>query len=296
MEKRAVVLVFLTAIVSGVSIFANKFAVSGINSSVFTFLKNSMVALFLFSLILLLGELPRLRSLTKKNWLMLALVGFVGGSLPFLLYFRGLQLTSSSNASFIHKTMFVYVIVLAALFLKEKINKTVVLSALALLVGNALIIGFDHLAIGDLLIVAATMLWAIENVLSKHLLKDIPWKLVAFSRMFFGSLFILCFLALTDQLHFVGTLSSAQIGWILLTSAFLVLYTLTWYGGLSGVKVSTAASILCLGSVITTLLDHYFFMASLAWTQLIGMLLLVVGVFGTLGITKLIFAHNARWS
>jgi drug/metabolite transporter (DMT)-like permease len=255
--KKGLILVFTTAVISGFSIFINKYGVSVINPSVFTFLKNTVVALMLTSLILLIKDRRLLKSLTKKQWWLLCLIGLVGGSIPFLLFFKGLSLTGAAQGSFIHKTMFIYVAVLAVIFLKEKISKEFLIGTLLLLLGNliylkALPTSFGQ---GDLLVLLATFLWAIENVISKYALKDLPAKIVAWGRMFFGSIFILVFLLASGQAGQITTLNMTQIGWIFLTALILLGYVLTWYSGLKYVPVSTAAAILLLGSPITTLLS-----------------------------------------
>ncbi len=255
--KKGLILVFSTAIISGFSIFINKYGVSVINPSVFTFLKNTVVALMLTSLILLIKDWRLLKSLTKKQWWLLCLIGLVGGSIPFLLFFKGLSLTGAAQGSFIHKTMFIYVAVLAVIFLKEKISKKFLIGALLLLLGNliylkALPTSFGK---GDLLVLLATFLWTIENVISKYALKDLPAKIVAWGRMFFGSIFILVFLLVSGQAGQITTLNTTQTGWIFLTALILLGYVLTWYSGLKYVPVSTATAILLLGSPITTLLS-----------------------------------------
>jgi len=133
-SKAGLLLVFLTAIISGFSIFINSFGVKGFDSSVFTFSKNVVVALFLFSIIIFLKQFNELKKLNKKQWLNLIGIGLIGGSIPFLLFFKGLQMATGAAAGFIHKTIFVYVAVFALLFLKEKLTKSIFIGALLLLV------------------------------------------------------------------------------------------------------------------------------------------------------------------
>jgi len=279
-KKRGLLFILFTALISGVSIFINKFGVSGIDSGIFTFSKNIVVALFLFAGIVFLKEFKNLKMLSFKQWKRLVLIGFVGGSVPFLLFFKGLQMTTGAAGSFIHKTMFVYVAVLAMLFLKEKLSKKILIPAVLLLAGNALLLKFvwNAFGIGELLILIATLFWAVENVISKHALKELEPKLIGFGRMFFGSLFILIYLTLTNQISLILGLNLSQVYWILLTSAFLFLYVFTWYNGLKDVKVTTATSVLLLGSPITTLLSYLFLGTALSLSQAIGMLLLSVGI------------------
>jgi len=296
MKSRGLGLIFLTAVVSGVSIYANKFAVGGFTPNVFVFLKNSVAAVFLLSAILLLGEARRLRALSRTQWSKLMAIGFLGGSIPFLLFFNGLALTTAASAAFIHKLLFIFVTVLAVKFLGEKVSRRRVAAVTLLVAGNALLLKFipHSLNRGDLLILAATLLWAFENTLSKHALAELSSRTVAFGRMFFGSAIILGYIALTGQAVGVLALSGAQVGWLLVTSAFLIIYVSSWYEGLKHVDASVAASILLLGSPITTIISIAFAGAALTLTKAAGMLLIVLGVALTVGLADAAAAAYSR--
>ncbi|NQV08490.1 DMT family transporter [Candidatus Woesearchaeota archaeon] len=276
--KRGLVLIFGTAVISGFSIFLNKFGVTGIDSSVFAFMKNIIVALFLLSIIGFTTQFRTLKELTKQQWSKLVLIGLIGGSIPFLLFFKGLQLTNGISAALIHKTMFIYVAVLAVFFLKEKLNPKIFYAAILLLAGNFLLLKmkFPVFNLGDLMILAATLFWASENILSKHTLKHLSGNIVAFGRMFFGSLFILIFLAATGKSI---ALTSTQLSWTAITAIFLLGYVITWYNGLKHVKVTVATSILLLGSPITTLLSFFFLDSPITVIQIFGILSISLGVY-----------------
>ncbi len=250
-------LVLSTAIISGFSIFINKFGVSVVNPYVFTWLKNLTVAFLLTGVILALKDWKVLKNLTKKQWLLLIIIGLVGGSIPFLLFFKGLSLVDAAQTSFVHKTMFVYAALLAFIFLKEKINKKFLLGGLFLVLGNLFLLKNLSFSInqGTLLIFLATLFWAMENIISKYALKELEARVVAWARMFFGALFIFFFLLATSQLSFLTELNLKQISWTLITSLFLFGYVMTWYSGLKYIPVSHAMVILLLGSPITTLLS-----------------------------------------
>ena len=255
--KKGYLLVFSTAIISGFSVFVNKFGVSAVNPNIYTFLKVLVVAIFLTGLLLFLKDWQKLKSLTKKQWFLLMIIGFVGGSVPFLFFFEGLSMTNAAQGSFIHKTMFIWVTFLAALFLREKIDKKFLLGGLLLLFGSLILLKkLPHsLNQGDLLIFLATLFWAAENTISKYALRDLEGRIVAWARMFFGALFILIFLSATNQLSLIPNLNLEQISWVLITAVILFGYVMTWYSGLKFISVSKATVILLLGSPITTLLS-----------------------------------------
>jgi drug/metabolite transporter (DMT)-like permease len=288
MKNKGYFLVLSTAFISGFSIFINKFVVSVANPYVFTFLKNILVALLLTSVLLIFKEYRIFKSLNRRQWVILVAIGLIGGSVPFLLFFKGLAMTTAAGASFIQKTMFIWIFILASFFLKEKISPKYVAAGLALIIGNLLLLKFSDIRIdaGSGLVFIATLFWAIENVVSKHILKELPSKIVMWSRMFFGSVFILIFLAFTHQLVILKNLNIQQIGWSAIASVLLFGYVYTWYTGIKYVKISEAAIILMLGSPITTALSTIFIKPA-AFQEYLAMFLVVGGVLTALGINKI---------
>jgi len=298
MNKKGLGFVLGTAIISGVSIFINKFGVQGIDSSLFTGAKNVVVAIFLFSLILLAKDFKKLKELKLKDYAKLFLIGLLGGSIPFLLFFKGLQMTTASQGAFVHKTMFAWVAVLALVFLKEKLDKGIIIGAVLLLLGNFFLLKMNGFVFttGDLLILAATLLWSTETIISKQALNTIDSKVVAFGRMFFGSLIILVFLIITNKISLISTLTGTHWLWILVTSAFLFGYVFTWYSGLKTIKASVATSVLLLGSVITTALNHLFAGAVIVPAQIIGITLLVLGMVSVIWFSVIVKKVQAIFS
>lgn len=280
MHKKGLLLVFLTALISGVSIFVNAFGVKGINPFLFTGAKNLIVGIFLLSIILLTTNLKELKELSKKQWGQLGLIGLIGGSIPFLLFFKGLQLATPAQGSFVHKTMVVWVAALSILLLKEKLDKKIVVGALLLLAGNFLLLKLTNFEFttGIALIFIATLFWASEIILSKKVLKELNGNVVAFGRMFFGSLFIMMFLGVTGQLSLAATITGSQTIWIFVTSAFLLGYVMTFYNGLKHVNASTAVAVLSLGSVVTTILNFVLLDKIVSLGQVVGVAGIIVGI------------------
>jgi len=274
-KNKGFLLILSTALISGLSVFINKFGVAVINPYVFTGLKNVIVVLLIISWLLMMKDWKILKDLKIKQWFLLLGIGLIGGSIPFLLFFKGLSITSGIQAVFIHKTMFIYIAILAFIFLKEKISKNFLIAGLILLLSNILLLKVipHNFGWGDALILIATLFWAGENVLSKHMLKDLPVRIVIWGRMFFGSIFIAIFLLITGQLSLISLLNLEQIGWVMVTSVLLFGYITTWYTGLKYVKVSEAAVILLLATPITTFLSWIFLNETLLINQFFGIML-----------------------
>lgn len=277
--KKGLLLVLSTAIISGFAIFINQFGVSIINPYIFTGLKNITVAVLVCCLLLAMKDWRLLKGLSKKYWGLLLAIGLIGGSIPFLLFFKGLSLTTGVQGAFIHKTMFIYVAVLAALFLKEKISKKLLFGGLLLLLGNAFLLKFIPYSLGkgDLLILLAALFWAVENTISKYTLRELPSRVVIWGRMFFGSIFILIFLVATGQIGLIGTLNISQMAWVVVTAIILLGYVITWYTGLKYVPVSVATPILLLGAPITALIT-FIYTGVIGGKQVLGIGLALLGI------------------
>jgi drug/metabolite transporter (DMT)-like permease len=278
-RNKGLALVLGTAIISGISVFINGYSVKMINPSAFTFAKNALVAVALLAIVLGFSQLKEIMKMTLRQWGQLVLIGLIGGSIPFLLFFNGLAITGSAAGSFIHKSMFLYVAVAAVIFLKEKLNPKLLLAAVVLLVGNLFILQADMVnpGIGHLLVLGATLMWAIENILSKKLLGEVSGNVVACGRMFFGSIFLLAYLGFTNQLGPVAAMTSQQWLWTAIPSVLLLGFVLSWYNGLKHVPVSLATVILLIASPITTLLNYLVLQKPAGNFEWVGMALIFAG-------------------
>jgi drug/metabolite transporter (DMT)-like permease len=283
--QKGISLAVITAIISGISIFLNKFAVTDTDPAVLVFMKNSIAALIIIFLILLKNkqETKTLKSLKFKpnHFMILVLIGLIGGSIPFLLFFKGLSLTSASQAAFIHKNMFLATFFLAPVLIKEKISKRFINSAVLILLGNFFILNqlnLFQLNQGTVYIAIATILWALEAIFLKKVLKKLPAKLVAGARMGFGSLFILMFLILSKNLPSLSQITVQNIFWILATSVLLTGYVLSWYQALKYLKASTATAVLTLGTVITSFLN-LILSRTIKTQEILGISFLLTGIF-----------------
>ena len=261
-RNKAILLVLATAVISGFANFFNKFGMkaSGFDPFQYTTLKNVLAALVLSLLVLTPWVFSRLKKLNKKDWLSLAIIGLIGGSVPFLLFFKGLSLTSAVSASFIHKTLFVWVAILAWPVLKEKVYKWQFIALGVLLSGNMIFEGFAGLSwsLAETLIFSATIMWAVETIIAKKVLANINSSVLAWGRMFFGALILIGFLSVTKDLPNLAAFNSVSIGWLALVSILLTGYVLTWYAALKKLPATVVACVLVLASPITAMLNAAF--------------------------------------
>ena len=279
--RYATMLALITAVISGTNNFLTKIAVTAVKDPiVYTTLKNIIVAAFLIGIILIFGKWREIISLTRGQMLRLFAIGAIGGSVPFALFFTGLLKTSALNAGLIHKTLFVWVLLLAVPFLKERFSWVQWVGVCALFAANFVVGGFKGFSfnIGELMVLGATLLWAVENIIAKKALKDISSITVAGARMIIGSLILFAIVLGKGSTVPLSTLSLEQWGWTLLTSVLLLGYVLTWYTALKHAPATYVAALLVPATLVTNMLSAIFITHTLNGIQLTQMALLAAGV------------------
>jgi drug/metabolite transporter (DMT)-like permease len=260
-----VALALVTACISGVSIWVNGHAVSHFaDATAYTTAKDAVAGLLLVVLAVswpARGAAPLEPIAGRKRALGLAAVAVVGGSVPFVLFFEGLKRAEATQASFIQKTLVVWVALLAVPLLKERVRAPHLLAIALLVAGQAWLAGHaGRLAFGEgeTMILTATLLWAVEVVLVKRLVAGIPPRVLAAARMGLGTLLLVGWLTVTGRAAALGAFDAAQWRWVVLTGLLLTGYVATWYGALARAQAVDVTAVLVLGAVITAALSGAF--------------------------------------
>ncbi len=255
-------LALITALISGVSIYVNSFGVKQVpDPFMFTTAKNLLVALALAGLALLPVTVGELGRLSRRQWAWLAALGLVGGSVPFLLFFYGLKEATAPTAALVHKTLFIWVAVLAVPLLGERVGRLQVVALAALAVGNLVLLGYPYrwgFGRGELLVLAATLCWAVEAVIARRVLQGLSARAGALGRMGFGSLIMLGFILASGRWETLATMTGPQWGWVVITSVLLLGYVSGYYAALKHAPATLVSSVLVVGSVVTSLLHAAF--------------------------------------
>ncbi len=285
-------LAYLTALVSGISVFANSFGVLTIDSTAYAFLKNITVAGILAAVCFSLGSWREFLTLNRKQLLLLAFSGVAGGGIAFALFFAGLAATSGAAGSFLYRLLFVFAAVIGVAALREKFEWKLALGALAILAGNFILLGDAALSLssGMLLVLGATALWAAEYAVSKKALESLSPSTVAVARMGIGSLVLLAILAYTGKITALGSITPSSFAWIAVATGFLVLFTTLWYSALKSTTLISATAALVLGGPVSALLSFAFAGKALLPLQATGFLLLALGAVFVVGTAETLAA------
>lgn len=272
----------VTAAISGFAIFYNKLVlVAGIDSLIFNILKNGGAAMVLSVLVFTSSKNKKsIVAVFPRQWRNLLLIGLVGGSVPFFLFFEGLRTVSAPHAAIIHKTLFVWVAIMALPLLQEKLSLVQIIGYLFIVYGNFVLGGFSgfHMGRGEWMILTATLLWAGETIIAKKILPDTGSLLLGWGRMFFGTIFLVIFALLQGRL---GLFASIEVGHITAIGGSILLltsYVMSWYFALRSAPAVIVTSVLVLSTPITTLLSALFITQTLSSPQLTSTLFMTAGV------------------
>jgi len=286
-ESLGTLLALATAFISGLAIPVNKLFVVGLDPTVFTAVRALFIGIIFFVLASFQSKF-NYKKFKKVPWKYLLAIGVIGGSFAFLMFFSGLKLTTSGRGAFLHKTLPLYVTVLAFLFLGEKIKKNQSLALVFMFIGTIILYWGEinpselwlNPSMGDLLVIGATILWAVENVIArKTMIKGESNYIVSFARMFFGAIILFAIVMLQGKIGLLFNLSMAQVMNLAISVAILFGYMFCWYWSIKLINVSKASTILLLAPVISLVLGMIMLGEPIALLQLLGSLLILIGAY-----------------
>lgn len=282
-RNKGIYFALIAAFISGVSIFVNKFAVDAVKEPlVFTSVKNTGVAILILEVLLFSRKWKAIKKFNKSDFSYLVLIGLIGGSIPFYLFFKGLSTIPAINGAIIQKTLVIWVAFLAIPFLKEKLSKAAFIGVFFLFVSNFLVGGFKGFLFsrGEFLVLIATIFWAVEIILAKKILPKVDPDILTGARMGIGAIVLLIMSALLQPAAFSKSLNlnPTQLFWVILTMATLFGYVTTWYRALKFAPAILVTSVLVASTLVTNALSAIFITHTLNSLLILQSLVTVVGL------------------
>lgn len=257
--KKGVLFAFITSVISGLAIFYAKISLIKLPPLILTTTRNSYVGLLFVLYFLIFKQFNQLKKLQKKDWIYLFLIGLIGGSLPFYLFFSGLQMTNPLVGNLIHKTLFVWVTVMGYFFLKERFNLSYLISFVLIFIANFIIgdlkISFGK---GELIIFLATLLWSVESIIAKKVLKSVSSEMVGLFRMGGGGATLLFISLITGKGKVFLAINPNYFIYILTGGSILFLYVYFWYKALKYAPAGLVTLILTFSVVVGNILNGAF--------------------------------------
>lgn len=134
------ILALLSAFFAGLVAIFGKLGLKNIDSTLATTLRSIVMTLFLVLISLFLNKFQgfSFKNFFLKDWFYIILAG-LSGALSWLFYFFALKIGLASKVAAIDRLSLLFVIFLAALFLKEALNFKSILGAILMILGAFLI-------------------------------------------------------------------------------------------------------------------------------------------------------------
>ena len=220
----------------------------------------------------------------KKDYGLLIIIAICGAAIAPYLYFVGLNQTTASDTSLLSNAEIVFTVLLALLFFKEKL-RPIGFVAIGLVLFGVTIITTNfqfsdsllHLNTGHFLILGATLLWALDNNLSRILSTkmDIA-KLVQLKSVIGGSIL----LGVTFLLHVNLEINPIQIPYIILISVIGFGAALYFFlQGLKRIGTIRTVTIFSMSSVFGIVFALTFLHEQISIYQIIAIVIMLSGIY-----------------
>jgi drug/metabolite transporter (DMT)-like permease len=270
----------MAGVFSGIAIAYAKLSVMKIDPLLLTSSRNTVAFIIITSLFLIQRKTSQKTQFSHTNIKKMIVLGIVGGSIPFILFFIGLKQIGALEANIIQKSLFIWTALLGFVFFRSsiKIHKLYPLIWIFLVVGTYLLSGIKlSLSYGSLLVLTATLFWSIESLLV-HWWKGMDSSLMTIGRMGFGLIILWSIIIVTGKISIVYLLSFEQVQTIIIGGIILSGYVFCFYRALRYSPAHVVASLLTISTVIGWLVSFVFSPASISPKEIVSYASLFVGI------------------
>lgn len=278
-----IILAFLSAVFAGLTSILAKCGIRKTDSNVATALRTVVVLIFSYLMVLVTGAEHSFAAISARTWLFLVLSGLATGA-SWLCYFRALQLGEINKVVPIDKSSTVLTIVLALIFLGEKVTAFTAVAVVLIAAGTYLMIqkktGEEKAVTGKSWMVYAflsAIFASLTAILGKVGMQDINSNFGTFIRtgvvlvMAWGMVFV------TGKQSTVREIPRRELGFIALSGLATGASWLCYYKALKDGLASVVVPIDKLSILVTVAFSAIVFKEKLSHKALLGLTLVVGG-------------------
>ncbi|EHL75550.1 hypothetical protein HMPREF1014_01585 [Bacillus sp. 7_6_55CFAA_CT2] len=238
--------------------------------------------------ILKLAEKKQKKKVTirKKDWLLFAWIGFIGYFISITCQFIGTKLSDAHTGSLVTSATPAFMVIFAALILKEKLTARRLLSTIIATIGVIIVIGWDieigSYFIGTIILVGAAITWALLSIYVKIASIQFSSLVITTYAIFFSLFFITPFMIWELQTSSIGTVNTYVIlgvlylGIVSTAGAFFL-----WNKGLELMDASIGSLFFFFQPIVGSLLGWLLLNETLNSNFFIGGILIICSVFIT---------------
>ena len=231
---------------------------------------------------------PKFLRLPVKDELMFLLIGITGGSFYFFLQNTALTYTYAANVSIIVALSPILTVILAQLFSRngERLGKWVYLGAVIAIAGVVLVVlngtlSFHLSPVGDLLALAAALMWAVYSILIKKYTEQYDNFIVTRRVFFWAFLTAVPLMLLTDGMPSMAALFSAPkvwVSWIFLAVFGNAVCFAIWNIAFKRLGVVVTNNYLYASPFVTVVVAWLLLKEPISLMSVVGAVLITIGV------------------
>ncbi|HDX9686383.1 TPA: DMT family transporter [Bacillus thuringiensis] len=235
--------------------------------------------------ILKLAEKKQKKKVTirKKDWLLFAWIGFIGYFISITCQFIGTKLSDAHTGSLVTSATPAFMVIFAALILKEKLTARRLLSTIIATIGVIIVIGWGieigSYFIGTIILVGAAITWALLSIYVKIASIQFSSLVITTYAIFFSLFFITPFMIWELQAASIGTVNTYVIlgilylGIVSTAGAFFL-----WNKGLELLDASIGSLFFFFQPIVGSLLGWLLLNETLNSNFFIGGILIICSV------------------
>jgi len=133
------ILAILSAVFAALTSILAKVGIEGVNSNLATAIRTFIVLLLAWGMVFLTDAQGGITGISRKSWIFLILSGLATG-VSWLCYYKALQIGDASKVVPIDKMSVVITVILAFLFLHEKVTPKSVIGCVLITAGTLLMV------------------------------------------------------------------------------------------------------------------------------------------------------------
>ena len=133
------ILAILSAVFAALTSILAKVGIEGVNSNLATAIRTFVVLLLAWGMVFLTDAQGGLGSISRRSWIFLILSGLATGG-SWLCYYKALQIGEASKVVPIDKMSVVITLILAFVFLHEKVTTKSVIGCILIAAGTLLMV------------------------------------------------------------------------------------------------------------------------------------------------------------
>lgn len=133
------ILALLSAIFAALTSILAKIGIEGVNSNLATAIRTMVVVVLAWGMVFLTDAQGGITSISKKSWIFLILSGLATG-ISWLCYYKALQVGEASKVVPVDKLSVVITIILAFIFLHEKVSPKSIIGCILIGAGTIIMV------------------------------------------------------------------------------------------------------------------------------------------------------------